>query len=234
MFDCLDSITFERSNVPTFQRSNAQTMANVTTIYACTAEGLYILNKPGTSPEWLPPRHVLEGRQVLAAWAEPGPPTRLLAVAFGEPAGTGGELLSSMNGGRAWEVSLDAPVTTLAGAPDDPMRLYAGMSGGGLAGSADGGVDWGVLPALPHGGTVIMLLADQQESGRLYALVEHEGERSLAAGNPTEGEWHTLPISGVTSLTQEPGTGDLYAAATHGVYLSSDQGLMFDPLSTIS
>src|SRR6476619_5112262 len=105
-------------------------MANVTTIYACTAEGLYVFNKPGTSTEWLPPRHVLVGRPVLAAWAEPGPPTRLLAVASGETAEDAGELLVSMNGGRAWEISLDAPVTTITGLPNDLSRLYAGMSGG--------------------------------------------------------------------------------------------------------
>src|SRR6476646_1772728 len=68
-----DVPTFQRSNVPTFQRSNVPThpMANATIIYACTGSGLLMFNKPGTSPEWLPPRMALEGRDVLSAWADP-------------------------------------------------------------------------------------------------------------------------------------------------------------------
>lgn len=207
-------------------------MANVTTIYACTAEGLFIFNKPGTSPEWLPPHHVLEGRRVLSAWAEPGPPTRLLAVASaaGASEDESGDLLSSMNGGRAWEISLDAPVTTVTRLVDDPLRLYAGMSGGGLAGSADGGTDWGVLPALPKAGIIWMLLADQQEPGRLFALMEHDGETFALAGNPDEGEWNILAVSEVSAMAQEAGTGDLYAATVEGVQMSADKGAIFDPL----
>ena len=34
-------------------------MANVTTIYACARDGLYIFNKPGTATDWLPHRQAL-------------------------------------------------------------------------------------------------------------------------------------------------------------------------------
>src|SRR5436190_12969031 len=71
-------------------------MANSTIIYACTDDGLSIFNKPGTLPEWLPPRRVLQGQHVGAAWAEPGPPIRVVAVADGR-------LVLSENGGRIWE-----------------------------------------------------------------------------------------------------------------------------------
>jgi photosystem II stability/assembly factor-like uncharacterized protein len=47
-------------------------------------------------PEWLPPRRVLQGQHVGAAWAELGPPIRVVAVADGG-------LVLSENGGRAWE-----------------------------------------------------------------------------------------------------------------------------------
>ena len=76
-------------------------MANATIIYACTQDGLLIFNKPGTLTEWLPPRMALEGRAVLSAWAEPGPPIRVLAaVANGDAGvgGMGGELLLSACG----------------------------------------------------------------------------------------------------------------------------------------
>src|SRR5438874_10699818 len=94
-------------------------MANVTTIYACTQNGLYIFNKPGTLPEWLPPKHVLEDRPVLSAWAEPGLHVRVLAVARPgnqtDEHADGGELLLSENGGRSWEAALEAPVTAVLG-----------------------------------------------------------------------------------------------------------------------
>ena len=70
-------------------------MANSTIIYACTDDGLAIFNKPGTLPEWLPPRRVLQGMRVGAAWGEPGPPMRVLVIADGK-------LLLSENGGRTW------------------------------------------------------------------------------------------------------------------------------------
>src|SRR5436305_9459086 len=110
-------------------------MANVTTIYACTQDGLYIFNKPGTLTEWLPPRRVLEGRQVLASWVEPGPPVRLLAAIGMDGDQEKGELLASDNGGRAWETVFDAPVTAILALGEDASRLYVGMSGGGLAAS---------------------------------------------------------------------------------------------------
>src|SRR4051794_9065960 len=70
-------------------------MANSTIIYACTDDGLAIFNRPGTLPEWLPPRRVLRGVRVGAAWGEPGPPMRVLVIGDGK-------LLLSENGGRTW------------------------------------------------------------------------------------------------------------------------------------
>src|SRR5438105_11222528 len=132
-------------------------MANATIIYACTRDGLLVFNKPGTSTEWLPPRMSLEGRAVLSAWAEAGPPIRVLAAVVDKDAGLGGmggELLLSENGGRSWDGRLEAPVTALIGFPDDLSRLYAGMAAGGMAGSLDGGKTWGILPGFEQGGSV--------------------------------------------------------------------------------
>src|SRR5438128_8078601 len=137
-----------------------EAMANVTTIYACAQDGLYIFNKPGTATEWLPHRQALEGRQALAAWAEPGPHVRLLVAVGVEGDQEAGELLLSESGGRSWQTSLDAPVTAILGFADNPSRLYAGMSGGGLAGSVDGGATWGVLPGIEQGGSIKQLALD--------------------------------------------------------------------------
>jgi hypothetical protein len=205
-------------------------MANVTTIHACTQDGLYIFNKPGTSTEWLPPRRVLEGRQVLASWAEPGPPVRLLAAVGMGGDQEAGELLVSESGGRMWETALDAPVTSILGLGDDATRLYAGMSGGGLAASLDGGATWGVLPGIAQGGSILQLAADLLEPGRFFALMEQNGQGSLFVGNPEAGEWQQLAVSDVRALAQESGTGDLYAATGVGVQIGADRGLIWDLL----
>ena len=71
-------------------------MANSSILYACTHGGLAIFNKPGTLPEWLPPRMVLEGQEVTSVWGEPGPPIRVLTA-------TNGMVMLSENGGRTWD-----------------------------------------------------------------------------------------------------------------------------------
>src|SRR2546423_5670190 len=89
-------------------------MANSTIFYACTPDGLAIFNKPGTAPEWLPPRLVLKGREVTSAWAEPGPPIRALAA-------VDGILMVSESGGGHWEAVVPPPP---APAPAPPMTTF--------------------------------------------------------------------------------------------------------------
>jgi hypothetical protein len=216
-------------------------MANATIIYACTQDGLLIFNKPGTLAGWLPPRMVLKGRAVLSAWAEPGPPIRVLATAVdseSEGIGMGGELLLSENGGRDWQVRLAAPVTTITGLADDHSRLYAGMAAGGMAGSADGGNTWGILPGFEEGGSVRSILADSKEPGRFYVLLDlGGGEMALLDGKLREGaweletrQWRRQAIDGVQALSQDALTDDLYAATPDGVYMSADKGDTWSPL----
>jgi photosystem II stability/assembly factor-like uncharacterized protein len=192
-------------------------MANATIIYACTRSGLYVLNKPGTLTEWLPPRHSLEGRPVMSAWAEAGPPIRVVALADEPP-----ELLLSESGGRAWESVLQAPVVSLLGIGEGMERLYAGLEGGGVAGSADGGRTWGMLPGLEEGGHARFVLVDHSEPERFYLLLEGGEGRMLMEGNPETGEWHEQAIEGVRALAQDPSTGDIYAATAEGVQMSAD------------
>lgn len=218
-------------------------MANATIIYACTRSGLAIINKPGTLTEWLPSRMVLEGRAVLSVWAEPGPPIRVLASVSTIEAGVesmGGELLLSENGGRSWDVRLDAPVTDIVGSEGDPPLLYAGMAGGGMASSVDGGTTWGILPGFQDGGSVRSILADREERGRFYVLLDlGGGETALLDGKLLDeggaweletNEWRRQSIEGVQAFAQDIAMGDLYAATHEGVYMSADKGDTWSPL----
>jgi photosystem II stability/assembly factor-like uncharacterized protein len=147
-------------------------MANATIIYACTADGLVILTKPGTLPEWLPPRRVLVGRRVVSVWGEPGPPIRVLVAADGE-------LLLSENGGRSWEpVEVGSAVTSASqmamlavpGAEGKPPALTVGTVSG-LAVSPDGGASWRVV-GLPQQGGVVALARDPERRDRIYAATD--------------------------------------------------------------
>ncbi|HYO50843.1 MAG TPA: hypothetical protein VEW94_13410 [Chloroflexia bacterium] len=147
-------------------------MANATIIYACTPDGLVILTRPGTLPEWLPPRRVLVGRHLASVWGEPGPPIRVLAVA-------NGELLLSENGGRSWEtvevgsaVISASQVAMLAvpGAEGKPPALVVGTASG-LAVSPDGGASWQVIE-MPQQGGVVALARDPERRDRIYAATD--------------------------------------------------------------
>lgn len=196
-------------------------MANATIIYACTAGGLVVLSKPGTLNEWLPPRMALEGRPVYAAWADPGPPIRVVTAA-GDPDPHGsGQLLVSENGGREWDVRLEAPVTAILGlhAEGQEPRLFAGMNHGGIAASVDGGRDWGVLSG-PTTASVRRLLPGSQAG--VFYIITAEGE--LLEGSPEEGSWKTLSVPRVTDLAMDSATGDLYATTAEGIAMSADSG----------
>jgi hypothetical protein len=180
-------------------------------------------------------------RDVVSAWAEPGPPIRVLAAVHAAEMGLegmGGELLLSENGGRDWQPRLDAPVTAILGVPGEPPILYAGMAAGGMAGSMDRGESWGILPGFEEGGSVRMLLADANEPGRFYVLLDMGGgETALLDGKLREGEWELetsgwrrQAIEGMTALSQDMALGDLYAATREGAAMSADKGDTWMPL----
>ncbi len=204
-------------------------MANATIIYACAADGLAILNKPGTLPEWLPPRRALNGRVVRSAWGEPGPPIRVLAVA-------GGDLLLSENGGRTWEAvggqgetAGQSPVTSLFCA-GEPEKLYAGTQAGDLLASQDAGVTWNRLPMLPLRGDVLALFAGRTVPELFFLLQQQDGDNALFKGNPQNGQWQPLPAKGVTAIAQDAASGMLYAGTNVGVRVSDDAGTSWLPL----
>ncbi len=183
-------------------------MANVTTIYACTADGLAIFNKPGTLNEWLPPRRVLGGLPVRSVWAEAGPPVRVLAV-------QDGNLLVSENGGRAWEkVATERPAVALFAGELD-RKIYATLEGGDLLCSTDGGSSWRGLAHLPGDATGLI------KAGEVFYLT---AGGFLYSGEPDGGKWHLLTEDAITAVGYDEGTGRLYAASLEGIIKSEDAG----------
>src|SRR5690348_3339157 len=90
-------------------------MAESILLYVSTDDGLVILSRPGTSKEWLPPRHVLAGQPVLASAATSGPPIQVVAQVGGAAPG----VQASATGGRTWEAA-PADLSSLPALPADP------------------------------------------------------------------------------------------------------------------
>ncbi len=194
-------------------------MANATLMYACTQEGLFVLTKPGTLTEWLPPRRLLPGQAIGSVWAEPGPPIRVLAVSEGE-------MLLSESGGRTWQPvdPFDGPakVSALFQA-GDPTSVYASAEDGRIAVSYDSGATWAATrpdSALLNSGFTV--------GGRTYLLTP-EGVRVSEDSGET---WTTIPGSpaGVTggAMVVVPGAAGkppaLIIGAKSGLTVSPDGG----------
>ncbi len=201
-------------------------MANSTILYACTDSGLVIINRPGTLPEWLPPRRVLDGVWVASVWAEPGPPIRVLAAA---DAG----LLLSENGGRSWQPvgspAIAAPATAISQG-EKGTQLYIGTGNGGLYLSADGGVSWSSLSPPADNGPIASIIESWASPGQFYLIVGQRGAASLLRGSPREGLWEKMPVHGLSSIVEDGGTGNLYATLRGGVQKSSDRGALWEEL----
>jgi hypothetical protein len=158
-------------------------MAESILLYASTDDGLVILSRPGTSKEWLPPRHVLTGQPVLASAATTGPPIQVVAQIGGATPRT----QVSMTGGRTWEAA-PSDGTALPTLPADsappaitqPLAIPATKAGmapvllavadGALQRSEDEGASWqNALPAVTPPPVVSALTTDQVRRERVYA-----------------------------------------------------------------
>jgi hypothetical protein len=145
-------------------------MAESILLYASTGDGLFILSKPGTSKEWLPPRHALAGQAVRASQAVPGPPIQVTVALAADPPTT----VTSMNGGRSWAETPDS----FAVEPPGPLMIPA-MKGdlppvllelrdGVLVRSEDGTSEAATpLPGAPA--AVTALTPDPLRRERIYA-----------------------------------------------------------------
>jgi photosystem II stability/assembly factor-like uncharacterized protein len=191
-------------------------MANSTIIYAATGSGLAIFNKPGTLPEWLPPRPALQGEAVSAAWGAPGPPIKVVAA-------TERGLLMSENGGRTWESvgpDTDGAHLSLLYYDEDDHTLYAARSDGSLLASMDDGSTWDDAGALPASGE-LLALARADLPGDYFVLVEGSG---LYVGNPRHRTWQGITGADVHAFASLSGGSLLFVCTGSGVASSEGRG----------
>ncbi|HEX8227742.1 MAG TPA: hypothetical protein VF826_00340 [Chloroflexia bacterium] len=198
-------------------------MANSTILYACTERGLGIVNKPGTSTEWLPLRMVLQDRALISAWADPGPPIRVMVV------DSGGDLLLSENGGRTWStVRGVGPVAGIfeSGSPPLPHII---MRDGVVGVSDDGGTEWDTLPFEIEAVQVSPGVHVIATGESLYLPGTLEGNSALLRVTLATGEWANMDLEGVTALAYDSDKGGLYACTPLGVYASAGSSWVLLP-----
>jgi photosystem II stability/assembly factor-like uncharacterized protein len=195
-------------------------MANSTILYAGTDDGLAILNKPGTLPEWLPPRRVLQGSAVTSVWADPGPPIRVAAIAVGL-------LRVSDSGGRTWQ-DVETPARPVALCPasdnEPPTTFYAIHTNGGITRTTDGGNTWNPLPELPLEVKQASLVSWRADGSMLLMERSSDGTGALLYGKPEEGTWQTLLSGRLSSAAYAGPEGGIFATGKDGVQHSSDDG----------
>ncbi len=176
-------------------------MAESILLYASTADGLFILSKPGTSKEWLPPRHVLAGQAIAGSMAVPGPPIQVTAALAGDPP----TYVTSMNGGRSWE-DRAAPDDAPASYHPTPLQIPAMKSDmppvllevrdGVLYGSLDGKADAATpVPGAPA--EIMALTPDPVRRERLYAGT---GAGTIYTSADRGKTWQQLEIASLPAI----------------------------------
>ncbi|MDQ5824284.1 MAG: hypothetical protein M3441_08735 [Chloroflexota bacterium] len=190
-------------------------MANSTILYACTDRGLGIVNKPGTSTEWLPLRMVLQDRVLVAAWAEPGPPIRVMVV------DSAGDLLLSENGGRTWTtVPGVGPVASIFESDSPPLPHFI-MLDGVVASSNDAGTEWETLHFEMESVQVSPGAHVIAAGEYLYLLGSVQGSSTVLRGTLATGDWADMELEGATALAHDADKGGLYACTPLGVHASA-------------
>jgi photosystem II stability/assembly factor-like uncharacterized protein len=162
-------------------------------------------------------------------------------------AGTGQGVFKSIDAGRSWAWSGLGQTPRLPGGfrgegdvgaivvdPTDGSVVYAvaGVTGGHVSKSTNGGRTWRTLPASPDPDALAIDPANPQV---LFATVEgawnettRRGSGSIAVTSDGGRTWHTAATydDNLSSIAVDPASpGTVYAAGTAGVLVSADSGL---------
>jgi len=122
--------------------------------------------------------------------------TRITAVDPVEPcvlyASTGSRIMKSRDCGRVWESVYEVPVAKqiireIVIAPNNRMKVYAGLSDGVFVASQNGGGSWSVLHRF--GSVIRGIVINPKNPARMYVVTEKKG---LWRSNDGGGSWEQL------------------------------------------
>jgi photosystem II stability/assembly factor-like uncharacterized protein len=128
---------------------------------------------------------------------------------------------------RPWQtIGPDGPasINSLAYDPQRPEIAFAGMAGGGIARSVDGGATWRTSSAGLTASYVTGLIVHPRRSDLVYAS---NGSNQLVRSLDGGLSWRELPIPGfeLRALTPSPLDPDVvYVGSNAGLFVSRDRG----------
>jgi photosystem II stability/assembly factor-like uncharacterized protein len=156
-------------------------------------------------------------------------------------AGTAGGVYKSMDDGATWSnTGLDGSISALVVAPDNSLKVYAGIDFNGLYKSTDGGASWSYIhngfPASDRGLNIFSLAVDPVTPSTLYAGIYYvdcgplcsdyfELYKSTNEGLRWDFSSNGLPNISTNALAIDPATpATLYAGTGDGVYKTVNSG----------
>lgn len=195
-------------------------------IYLGTSgKGIFVSNDGGDS--WKPVGGELEGRlRVPGLTADPTAPDVVFARILFE------RMFKSSNGGDSWHtvwsgMSQDVEVETMAFAPSDTNRMYAGGNDAIFC-SNDGGERW--VSCGLYGVSTLAIWVDPEATNRVLAGTTDGLYESLDGGST----WNGPRLRGVTITDIErTGQGIIYIGTKyHGIFSSADNAQSFQPVGS--
>lgn len=164
-----------------------------------------------------------------------------LAIAPDRPqtvyAGTGGfsangEVIKSTDGGESWRwldgIGKRNSIESLAISPRNSEVVYAGVTGGTILRTIDGGASWRSVFSRPPdvSAAIVSIVFASQEGEHLYASARSSGIFESADGGQTWTRLGALPdsVELVNDLAVPPDRDELYAATTEGVFRKRGTG----------
>ena len=159
-----------------------------------------------------------------------------------------GGVYKSLDGGATWTATMSPPLSnpkvySLAIDPQTTSTVYVGMAYSGLYKSTDGGGTWNAASTgMPANPSVYTIAVDPKTPSTVYAGLDSYGVykstdggahwSAAGSGMPADADIGALAINPVTPSTLYAATEAISGTTAGWVYISTDSGSTWSPVST--
>ena len=159
-----------------------------------------------------------------------------------------GGVYKSVDSGATWAATMSPPLSnpkvySLAIDPKTTSTVYVGMDGAGLYKSIDGGGTWNAASTgMPANPSIYTIAVDPNTPSTVYAGLDSYGVykstdggahwSAAGSGMPADADIGALAINPVTPSTLYAATEAISGTTAGWVYISTDSGSTWSPVST--
>src|SRR6058998_3913136 len=159
-----------------------------------------------------------------------------------------GGVYKSLDGGATWTATMSPPLSnpkvySLAIDPQTTSTVYVGMAYSGLYKSTDGGGTWNAATTgMPANPSVYTIAVDPNTPSTVYAGLDSYGVSkstdsgahwsAASRGLPADADIAAIAINPVTPSTLYAATEEISGTTAGWVYISTDSGSTWSPVST--